>query len=203
MDPQKLSQLDPKLREAYQRVMGTPVPQPQTQPPSPAFGVASPRGEPIQTQTLTPPAGGTTPPMPNPTPAPTPMPQPEPIPTQPIQPPPAPTNEPEPISEPQPSIPEPQPAIHPQPEPIPTPDLAIPTQPQASNFVQMNSEVTASPSSANFSAPQPQPQAQTIAIKKKSGIMIPILFGIAGLIFIVIYTLFWTKIFNFKVPFLP
>ena len=29
MDPQKLSQLDPKLRDAYQRVMGTAIPQPQ------------------------------------------------------------------------------------------------------------------------------------------------------------------------------
>ncbi|KKQ36924.1 MAG: hypothetical protein US55_C0048G0010, partial [Candidatus Levybacteria bacterium GW2011_GWC2_37_7] len=40
MDPQKLSQLDPKLREAYQRVMGTVIPDSQTpaqtQPPLPA-----------------------------------------------------------------------------------------------------------------------------------------------------------------------
>ncbi|MBI4089429.1 MAG: hypothetical protein HY424_01820 [Candidatus Levybacteria bacterium] len=34
MDPQKLSQLDPKLREAYQRVMGASVSQPQAQPPT-------------------------------------------------------------------------------------------------------------------------------------------------------------------------
>lgn len=32
MDPQKLSGLDPKLREAYQRVMGTTLTQPQQIP---------------------------------------------------------------------------------------------------------------------------------------------------------------------------
>lgn len=40
MDPQKLAKLDPKLREAYDRVMGTSIPQPQnpsmqTPPPQP------------------------------------------------------------------------------------------------------------------------------------------------------------------------
>ena len=167
MDPQKLSQLDPKLREAYQRVMGTSIPTP--------------------------------PPMPDPTPAPAPQPEPSTIPTPPVQPPtpvpqPPPTGGPTPESSmPEPPVFEPQPAI-PQPESIPTP--------QASNFVQMNSEVPAAPAAntPNFSAPV---QTQTVAIEKKSGVMIPILFGIAGLVFIAIYTLFWTKIFNFKLPFLP
>ena len=35
MDPQKISQLDPKLREAYQRVMGASVPKPQAAPAAP------------------------------------------------------------------------------------------------------------------------------------------------------------------------
>lgn len=137
MDPQKLSQLDPKLREAYQRVMGTPIPPP---PPPP--------------------------PMPDPNPVPQPLPTPEPIPT-------------------------PEPAM---PKPVSEPQPAIPQQPpmQANNFVHMNSEVAA-----------PMPQTQTMAMKKKSGMMTPILFGIVGLVFIAIYTLFWTKIFNFKLPFLP
>lgn len=136
MDPQKLASLDPKLRDAYQRVMGTPIPQPQTPPPPPM-------------------------PAPDPNPSPT-------------------------------------------PEPIPTPQPTIPQQPptSASNFVQMNSEVATPPTSANFSAPQPQPAAQTMTVKKKNGMM-PILIGIAGLFFIAIYTLFWTKVFNFKLPFLP
>lgn len=184
MDPQKLSQLDPKLRDAYQRVMGTTIPQPQAAP--------------AQAQTPTPPA-----PIPNPPPTPDPNPvpatpninpaiTPDELPTQPIEPPVQPPTapimpEPTPVSEPQPAIP-------PQPEPTPTQ--------QANNFVQMNSEVPAVPAQ-NFSAPQPQPQTQTVTVKKKNGMMIPILFGIAGLVFIVIYTLFWTKIFNFKLPFFP
>jgi len=134
MDPQKLSQLDPKLREAYQRVMGTTIP--------------TPPAAPIQTQ------------------APPPS-----IPSDPTQ------------------IPQPQP---------------VPTQP-ATNFVQMNSEVPAP--AQNFTTPPPMPLAQTMAVKKKSGIIMPILFGFAALVFIAIYTLFWTKIFNFnlpfKLPFLP
>lgn len=148
MDPQKLSQLDPKLRDAYQRVMGTPIP--------------------------------------DPTPVPQPQPQPEPIPTPPppVQPPT------EPVSEPQSAIP----------QPIPTPEPTIPTPlpTQANSFVQMNSEVASVPSSPNFSAPSPQ--IQTITIKKKSSLM-PILAGVVILIFLVIYSLFWVKIFNFQLPF--
>ncbi|MBF8250213.1 MAG: hypothetical protein HW400_814 [Candidatus Levybacteria bacterium] len=159
MDPQKLSQLDPKLREAYQRVMGTTIPTPPATPATPA-----------QNQTPSPAAEPTTPPPPQI--------QPEPIPTPDIEPP----IQPEPFSI-------PQPAIDPNPQPIPaggqTSDPAVPAQPN-SNFVQMNSEVPTAPSQ-NFA----------------SGIMMPILFGIVGLIFLVIYTFFWTKIFNFKLPFLP
>jgi hypothetical protein len=173
MDPQKLSKLDPKLRDAYQRVMGTPIPEPQVQP--------------IQAQTPPPPGG----PIPDPAPTP-PMPQPEP----PIPPPssePTPTiQEPPTAPEPliQPPVSEPQPTIPTESPAIPAPEPAIPPQQppaQADNFVQMNSEVAS---------------AQSTAIKKKNGMM-PILIGAAGLVFIVIYTLFWTKIFNFKLPFLP
>ncbi len=90
MDPQKLSQLDPKLREAYQRVMGTSIPQPQVAP--------------IQAQTPPPP------PMPTPDPTPNPAPEPEPIPNE------APAKK----EDPTPSIQEPsvtQPEISPPPEP--------------------------------------------------------------------------------------
>ena len=149
MDPQKLSQLDSKLREAYQRVMGTPILQSQT-PPMP------------------------TPPMPDPTPAPPPQPEPQP---------PPPTG-----GEPTPNIEEPPAAPQPATPPIPEPAMPIPPPAQADNFVQMNSEVAS---------------AQSTAIKKKNGVMMPVLFGVMGLTFIVIYTFFWTKIFNFKLPFLP
>ena len=136
MDPQKLASLDPKLREAYQRVMGTPLP--QVQP-------ASPRGEPVQ----------------------------PPTPSQP------------PVSEPEPAIPQ-QPPLG------------------ANNFVQMNSEVASAPTvapsaSPNFVAPA---TASTIAVKKKS-MMMPVMIGVASLVFLAIYTLFWTKLFSLKVPFLP
>lgn len=166
MDPQKLSQLDPKLRDAYQRVMGTPIPEVQTQTPPPPPGQPSP--------------------MPDPTPTPTPMPQPEPTPT------PTPT-----IQEP-PVAPFEPPAV----PPTPVQEPAIPQQPPPSNFVQMNSEVASTPSQ-NFTNPGVAPQSQTIALKKKNGMMMPVLFGIVGVVFIVVYTLFWTKIFNFKLPFLP
>lgn len=180
MDPQKLSQLDPKLRDAYQRVMGTPIPQVQTQP-------ASPRGEPVQAQTPPPPPGQPSS-MPDPIPTPAPMPQPEPTPT------PTPTIQEPPVT----------PFEPPAAPPTPTPEPSIPQQPptQPSNFVQMNSEVASAPSQ-NFTTPSAVPQSQTIALKKKNGMMMPILFGVVGLVFIVVYTLFWTKIFNFKLPFLP
>lgn len=152
MDPQKLSQLDPKLREAYQRVMGTDVSVPQSPPPSNV-------------------------PASSPTPDPTPIPEPST---------PAPTINPT-ITPDEP----PQPAITPEPQ-----------QPQVAptNFDKLNSEVSSVQSSPNFSVPQVQ--AQTIAIKKKNHLM-PILFVFVSLIFLAVYTFFWTKIFNFKIPFLP
>lgn len=195
MDPKKLASLDPKLRAAYERVMGTVIPEPQTPPVSPS------QGEPVHTQTppsSTPTAFDTTQqanPQPNLAPAPntgfdvkpqdsafkeTPQ-EPFSVPPQSIPPTPESTVTDQPITNPQPQT----------------------SQEQPSNFVQMNSEVPAVSATTvpNFTTPAPQAQVQSS--KKKSGIVMPILFGIVGLIFIVIYTLFWTKIFNFKLPFLP
>lgn len=184
MDPQKLSQLDPKLREAYQRVMGTTIPEPPATP--------------SQTQTSIPPNPDAAS-NPQPQPQLTPPPVNEPVPTIPTQPTPPSTPESEPAS-PTPPITEPQPTINPQPQSIPNPSpQSIPTQPNTS-FVQMNSEIptaqTANPQ--NFIAPPAQ--AQVMALKKKNKIT-PILFGFLGLIFLVIYTIFWAKILNFKLPF--
>ena len=174
MDPQKLSQLDPKLRDAYQRVMGTVIPetQPSAQPQTP---------DPIQRP---PTANGNT--------ILSPKPQLQPAP---------------PIVQP---VAKPQPLINPQPQPIQAqqaPQQAAPAQPTP-NFARMNSEIptttiapAVAPANPNFSAPAPQ--AQTMVIKKKSSGIMPIIFFFVGLIFIVIYTLFWTKIFNLKLPFLP
>lgn len=204
MDPQKLSQLDPKLREAYQRVMGTTIPQPQT-PPS--AQVQTPLPDEVSAK-ANPPASEPTTPVSDPaqTPQPTePMPSPaEPNSTS-TEPIPPPASQPEPFFK-------PQPVTNPSPQPVPNQEAAIPQQPAAqnSNFVQMNSEIPAAPaksdlappaSTSNFTAPAPQ--AQSIPVKKKNGMILPIVFGVVGLIFVAIYTLFWTKIFNFKLPFLP
>jgi hypothetical protein len=157
MDTQKMSQLDPKLRDAYERVMGIAIPKPQTTPsqiktPSPASGSTAPVSATIQ--------------------SPQPQSQPE-------------SNAASSTSE-------------PQSTPLAPQSQSIPEQ-QASNFVRMNSEApTSTSNSATLS-----PQIQTISLKKKNGILTPILFGIVALVFLVIYTLFWTKIFNFKLPFLP
>lgn len=195
MDPQKLSQLDPKLREAYQRVMGTTIPTPQ--PPS-------------QTQTA-PVSDPATIPSPIPSPIPEPM---QPGPTSPNLEPSAPPQAPadqqeEPFFIPQPETPTsgvPQPQAPTPMSSVPEP-ATTPTQQTSANFVQMNSEVPASPQTqatnfSNFAAPPVAPQTQAIVIKKKNSLM-PIVFGFVGVIFLVIYTLFWTKIFNFRLPFLP
>lgn len=124
MDPQKLSQLDPKLREAYERVMGTPS-------------------------------------------TPDPIPPPQPIP--PVE---------------QPAIPSPTEPI--QPVASETPVTPI-TEPATTNFDQMNSEAAT--------------QTQTPAVKKKN-IFMSILIVLGIVVFVAIYTLIWTKIFNLRLPFL-
>jgi hypothetical protein len=151
MDPQKLSQLDPKLRDVYQRIMGTQVPKPQAVP-------IPQQSEPVQAQTFAPP----------------------------------------PISQ-----------IQPQPQTIPAqqPQPAVPAQPSPV-FAQMNPQMPTPtptmPAASNFAAPVVSAtlQTQSMAMEKKGGSSIKfILFGILALIFFVIYTLFWTKIFNLKLPF--
>jgi len=135
MDPQKLSQLDPKLREAYLRVMGTEVPAPQTAPP-------------VQTPVSVPQFQAQQEPIPAPTPV-----------SQPIQ------------------------GMNSE---IPVPQTSMPDD------LRMTSPV----------APAPAFRPQPVALEKKSG-MIPVFFVIVGAVFIVIYALFWTKVFNLKLPFLP
>jgi len=188
MDPQKLSQLDPKLREAYQRVMGTSTPKADA---------------PSQAQSPTP-----TPPSPDPIPQPTiPTPPITPsIPESPTQPAEPPQSIPQPVSDPIPAAQLPQPAINPQPPTIPTPEpIADPqtAMPTSSNFDQMNSAVAGVPaaSSPNFSVPQPQTKPLVPAKKKMK--ILPLLIVLGVIIFIAGYTFFWTQIFKFKLPFLP
>jgi hypothetical protein len=172
MDPQKLSQLDPKLRDAYQRVMGTAVPEPQAPPAPKAQSFPSAGGGPAST-----PAFNTTS-------------------TAPV----VPTEQPSVVSPAPEAVTTTQPIINPQTQSVP---MADPNAPQTNpNFTQMNSGLAAAPTTnySNFAAPTPQTQA---GVLKKKNPMMPVLFAIAGLVFIVIYTLFWAKIFNLKLPFLP
>lgn len=178
MDPQKLSQLDPKLREAYQRVMGTVIPKPQSPP----------------AQTQTPPPINK-PPIPDPISTPPAQPQPEPATP--------PATQPKPFFIPQPPT-NPQPEAPPAGEP--TPQSSIPTQ-STSNFTQMNSEVAAPSVTAtvpvltpNFTTPASQ--TQTAVLKKKGNMLIPAMIVITILVFIVVYGLFWARIFNLNLPFL-
>jgi hypothetical protein len=189
MDPQKLSQLDPKLRDVYQRVMGTTIPEVKVSP--------------VQTPTPPLPTEASAKPD-NPNPVPPTQPQADPTPIQPLIP------EPQPVTPPIPSpIPQSQPAINPQSEPqaIPTPEPISAQQATSSNFVQMNSEVAAAPTAAaipmqNFTAPAAIPPVPTMPLKKKKNALVPVLFTIVGLIFIAIYTFFWIRFFNLKLPFL-
>lgn len=52
MNPKNLSHLDPKLKEAYERVMGTSVPAPAQALPSPAPVVSTPVQETPQNQVV-------------------------------------------------------------------------------------------------------------------------------------------------------
>jgi hypothetical protein len=140
MDPQKLSQLDPKLRDVYQRVMDTNVP---SQP------------APAQTQTQEQP---TTSPLLN-------------IELQ----------------------PDPQPAIDSQFQSIPMPQPTIPTQPVPT----ATPPPTPTPS---LNPIAPTSQSETLVAEKKGRPIKRILFIfiIVALIFVVIYALFLTKVFNPK-----
>ncbi|HUQ85246.1 MAG TPA: hypothetical protein VM077_02880 [Candidatus Limnocylindrales bacterium] len=53
MDPASLSNLDPKLRETYERVMGATTPAAGTPPPAPDATTTPSTGEPGVTQTVT------------------------------------------------------------------------------------------------------------------------------------------------------
>ena len=123
MDPQATAHLDPKLKEAYDRVMATAVPQPSPASPpplQPQAEPASPSTSPIQ--------GG-------------------PVSTQTID-----------------------------PQPL--------------------------PSSAPIASAKPASAFVAVATKPKTKIL-PVLFVVGGLIFFVVYAVFWVKFFNLKLPFLP
>jgi hypothetical protein len=135
MDPQKLSQLDPKLREAYLRVMGTEITAPQGAPSVQA--------------------------------------------------------------------PNPVPQFQAQQEPS---RPFVPTAQAIPGFGQGNSETptTTSPAGLRMTSPigsAPAFRPQPVASEKRG--MMPVLFALVGVIFIVIYAFFWTRVFDLKLPFSP
>lgn len=180
MDPQKLSQLDPKLREAYQRVMKTSVPQQQAPPmqsqtPPPAMSDAAPAMSDAASSNE--PASS----IPDPTPQ-VPL-------SEPTHPPFDPSEFKSPyLAQPQPFAESPTPVTEPQ---IISANTSTPQEPmQQNSFDRMHSQVAS------------MPQVKEIPMKKKKPFM-PLLIGVVALILILAYIFFWTTVFNFKLPFLP
>lgn len=165
MDPkQQLNQLDPKLQEAYNRVMGT-----ASNAGTPASNAASP----------TPPAA----PAQN-------NPQPQPPSFQPVAPTPPPTQPVTPIPQPQ-TIPTPPAPIQPTPSTPPpqTPDTVAAT-------ISIGGQgLTATGGPSGFVA-----SAQAAPGKKHGVSPVILLFG--ALVFFLVYTLVWVKVFNLSVPFI-
>lgn len=166
MDPkQQLNQLDPKLQEAYNRVMGTASTSnvAMANAGTPASDAASPTPPPTQSPQ---------PPLP-PKPA-----APQPIPQPPVAPPP-----------PAATFVPPLPAEKPQ-------------EDSMASSMPITKVYTPSPSAdaatSGFVAATPQTQAE----EKKHGIS-PVILILGGLVFFIIYTLVWIRVFNLSLPFLP
>lgn len=203
MDPKQTPQttLDPKLKEAYDRVMGTHGTPPQPSPapttgPSPIGGVtigpamgkpeAPTSPAPYPSTTTIPAFQPATPTIPTPT-----------LPTTPAFAPTSPT--PGIVTPNQPAI-QPTPAIGVSPQPMAAPSPFQPMTPQPANTM----------GTVAMGAAQPQPAAMTagakshafVASKKKSAIS-PVILILAGVVFAAVYTVFWVKFFGVKIPFLP
>jgi hypothetical protein len=163
MDPKSSAQLDPKLQEAYNRVMGTPTgPATPTDPAAPAANpTPAPTDQigPIMPNVTPDPTALTTPPTVDPTVSSTPT-GPEPTPITPADPTlPTPTITPEPVQ----------------------PVIETPTQPTMTTV-----ENTASH-----------------AFVAKKGMKIsPVILIVGGIVFLLVYTLVWVKVFNLSVPFI-
>ena len=74
---------------------------------------------------------------------------------------------------------------------------------QSSDFTQTNSEMpTPTIPTPDLFPSNPMPAAETLVIPRKNLSLEFILFGIVVFVFIVIYALFWTRVFNLSLPFL-
>jgi len=95
----------------------------------------------------------------------------------------------------------PEPATNSRSQFIPVPSSAIPV-PQASATTPARVVPAALNATPITDHTDFGPKVKAVVIEKKSGSVKLILFGIVVLIVITVYTLFWTKIFNFNLPFL-
>lgn len=177
MDP-KLSNLDPKLQDAYNRVMGNPSAgvgaPPPPQNPDPALPnpfAQNPVGSPTPPQNpYTPPAPAAPPPPPQPAYTPPPPPAPEPAPAPPLP---------------------------PAPEPVAPPAPPAPVQnTPAGSIPGVNSTVA-------FNAADSGKNVGTTPVKKGGLHMMPVLIGVAIIFLLVAYTFVWIFLFKVQVPFLP
>jgi hypothetical protein len=167
MDPkQQVNQLDPKLKEAYERVMGTPVGGTSPQPASPAPAIpnqpiaAMPAATPMPPNPPTISAG-----MPNLT---------------------------APQGAPQPAMPIPQANAHIQQNPVTNP-FGMPAQ-QPSPAV---------PAATSAPVPNKQGPGSHGFVANKKGLHIsPLILILGGIVFLLVYTVFWFKFFNIPLPFI-
>lgn len=176
MDPkQQLNQLDPKLKEAYERVMGTPVGATPAQPGTPTAATSAPTPAAPQPMPANQFAGGTTPVQAAQSPQ-----------TMPPNPPQMPTVQPI-----QPAMPATATPPHVQP-PVQPPAAFGTTQPAAVPAV-----------GAHPTPPQGKPGAAShgFVAGKKGLRMSPVLLIVGGIIFLLVYTVFWLKFFNIPLPF--
>ncbi|MGH7246005.1 MAG: hypothetical protein ACREGI_03660 [Candidatus Levyibacteriota bacterium] len=177
MDPkQSAQQLDPKLQQAYDRVMGMKL-DPAMPPTTPTTPVPDLPITPVD--------------MPMPT---TPMDMPGQTPTMPTTPPainPQPDVPTTPTPTPVPLIPEPQP------NPLPSVEQALPTTPH-----EMPQEITAKP----HEMPQETVHFEGASAAKhtektgKKMTISPVILILGGIVFFLVYTLIWVKVFNLNLP---
>jgi hypothetical protein len=162
MDPKALSNMDPKLRETYERVMGTSAPAgsppaASTAPPPPASPIPTPSTNAVVPPSFTDLSGN---------------------------PPPPPTEKPVTVSglSASPDGSNPLPPLKPA-----MPDAAAPQNPLAAATAPAFGQPLPSPASVNQAQASP---SSTLRI----------LYIVLGVIFFILYTIFWIKVFN--LPFL-
>lgn len=228
MDP-KLSSLDPKLQDAYNRVMGSsptgntpPTPQPSTlNTPDPALAPPiSSSPDPVAPQFPNPPSdppptmidgtqNAAPPAFNSPDPA-----SPPPFPTDPaISPTPDPISPP-PMVE---TAPPPAPAIEPSPtpaptmpevqsEPTPVPDPAISpstTEQTVATSSMPSNAIPGVTTTVAFNASNSDKNVGTTPVKKGGLHLMPVIVGIGIVFLLTAYTFVWIILFNVQVPFLP